>query len=758
MIIKNLGNLLQELKPLLRQYLEDYGTQFSKTHFQCPNRSQHNAEDSKEACNFYPDDEHFKCFVCNSSGDIFNATHLLEGRPISGKGFITDNVLYLADKYNITYETEEESEEEKVYNNTQQLLETIIKSTHQYLIEKKPKELMLYLKDRQWGKIVKSHKLGYLPKSDKVEKQFNLLLERYNEKIQYNGNKYINLSYKGLSGRLLYPLMNAYGLVVGISSRRLDDSNKKISKYLHSVIKRPNVPVNVLYNLNNARHSSKIYLVEGASSVFTLQAHGIENVVAIMGSNFVDKHYEWLLKNSIKELVLCFDGDDAGIKALHNAINIIQHKSGIKIGIKELPNNLDPDDYIKKHTPKEFIELEETPLFMYQLKSYLEFEDDKSRESLFALLVAESDALKQEKLLNIFVSKTKMLKTNILKELEKYENKNKLTQGISTAEYLEEGIILEKEVDIFDELRWKTNELIGLKTNHLMFDEQMDGLQVGLHMVGGRWNIGKSVFCLDLALKLIQDENNYVLYFSIDDPTIFKTIPRIIANLSGVNINLLVKPKHGINENETIGLDQKKEMIDKSAKALILLKSYSNRFSLKDAKYGQDLFYILKKIRLCKQRALDQGNKNLIVFIDFLHMIKTKGQQETEKLIEISKELKRAASIYECPIVTTVMGTKSGMESKNLKDDSIKGAVELQYMADAIYLLESDFYDDKGKMYFYDDDGESRPIISLNVSKNKLLSGFKGKIFYRFYGELMRYEECDEEEQLKFRKTRGINI
>ena len=497
MRVKNLGNLLQELKPLLKQYLEDYGTKFSRTHFQCPNRVEHNNEDDKESCNFYPDENHWKCFSCNISGDIFNAINLLEGRPVSGSGFITDNVLYLADKYSIKYELEEESEEEKVYHNTQKLLEIIIESTHKYLKEKKPKEVMLYLKDRKWGKVINSHKLGYLPKSDKVEKQFNLLLERYQDKIKFKENKYINISYKSLAGRLIYPLMNAYGLVVGVSSRRLDNSNKKIAKYLHSVIKKPNKPVNVLYNLNNARHNSKVYLVEGASSIFTLQANGIDNAVAIMGSNFVEKHYEWLLKNSIKELVLCFDGDDAGLTALNNAINIIQNKSGIKIYVKKLEDNLDPDDYIKKHGINQFKELEEIPLFNYQLSNYIENENDKSRESLFALLVAESDVVKREKLLNLFVEETKLLKTSILKELEKYENKNKLTQGISTAEYLEEGILLEKEVDIFDELRWKTDELIGLKTGHIIFDEKMDGLQIGLHMVGGRWNVGKSVFCLD---------------------------------------------------------------------------------------------------------------------------------------------------------------------------------------------------------------------------------------------------------------------
>ena len=60
MKIKNLGNLLNKLKPFLREYLEDSNTEFTDTHFQCPNRKEHSNNDETVACNFYPDEEHFK--------------------------------------------------------------------------------------------------------------------------------------------------------------------------------------------------------------------------------------------------------------------------------------------------------------------------------------------------------------------------------------------------------------------------------------------------------------------------------------------------------------------------------------------------------------------------------------------------------------------------------------------------------------------------------------------------------------------------
>jgi len=746
MKIKNLGNLLGDLKPLLRTYLEDNGTKFTKTHFQCPNRKDHSNEDEQVACNFYPDEEHFKCFVCLESGDIFNACNLLEGRPTAGKGFITDNVLYLANKYNVKYELAEETVEEKKFNLAQKFLIKLVEEANQYLKTKKPKIAIDYIKKRKWEKVIDKHKLGYLPDNPKLKAFYN----KFNQKTDILKSGVLNLEYNSLTNRLIYPIYNAYGLIVSISSRRLVNKDT-IQKYHHHPIKVYKKPINLLYNLDKARKFSKIYIVEGASSVFTTTANKLESVISILGSNFSEKHYEWILKNGIKEMVFCFDGDEAGKNALNKAIILIQNKCEIKTFVKLLPKDKDPDDFIQEKGIKEFIKLKETSTFKYQLNKYIKTENVDSKNSLFEMLLSQSDSLVRERMLTLVVNETKLLKTTILEDLKKYEKKNQLLQGISIVDYLAEGEILAKEVDKFDEFRWKTNELIGLKTGFHFFDENMDGLQIGLHEVGGKWNVGKSSFILNLALNLLENENNYVLYFSIDDPSIFKTIPRAVSSSSKIDVNKVLKPRFGIERNETLTEEEKTSFTLAIEKAIKKIRGYSERFSLKDAKYGQDLNFILNNIKLCKQRALDLGNKNLIVFIDFLHMVKVSSREETEKLIKIVESLKIASTIYEAPIVTTVMSTKSGAQQKHFQDDSIKGAVELQYAADSICLLETDFYDDRGQMYFYDDEGLARPIISVNVTKNKL-SGFKGKIFFRFFSEQLRFVECDDDEQLKYKK------
>jgi len=103
--INDLEGLLRKIKPFLRRYLEERNVNIdSKGLFSCINPTH---EDKHPSCRFVrnSNEEIFLCFGCGAKGSILHATYLLEGKPISGQGFITDNVLYLAEKYGIPYNT-----------------------------------------------------------------------------------------------------------------------------------------------------------------------------------------------------------------------------------------------------------------------------------------------------------------------------------------------------------------------------------------------------------------------------------------------------------------------------------------------------------------------------------------------------------------------------------------------------------------------------------------------------------------------------
>ena len=94
MQVKNIDELKAQIRPFLKQYLVSRKIEFSGSHFQCPNYKSHKNNDQKPAASFFPDDSHFNCFVCGSSGDIFSAAFYLENKPLKGTEFITENILY----------------------------------------------------------------------------------------------------------------------------------------------------------------------------------------------------------------------------------------------------------------------------------------------------------------------------------------------------------------------------------------------------------------------------------------------------------------------------------------------------------------------------------------------------------------------------------------------------------------------------------------------------------------------------------------
>jgi len=173
MKIKNVGDVIEQLKPLLEKYLKDSNIKFRDPLFQCPNYKEHNNEDSTPSCGFLPETnkEKFHCFTCGCVGDIFQAVALIEGKNIQGLGFYK-TVQYLADKYGIKYEFEEPTEEEKQFDLVQTFLTKITESAHKYLVTEKPKGVMDYLKKRNWIKGINLFEFGYLPKGEKTKQFF----------------------------------------------------------------------------------------------------------------------------------------------------------------------------------------------------------------------------------------------------------------------------------------------------------------------------------------------------------------------------------------------------------------------------------------------------------------------------------------------------------------------------------------------------------------------------------------------------------
>lgn len=158
-------------------------------------------------------------------------------------------------------------------------------------------------------------------------------------------------------GRIMFPLHDDNGNVVGFSGRTLSTS-KDEAKYLNS----PETPIfeksRLLYNFHNARlnvrKTGKVILFEGFMDTIAAERAGIMNSVAVMGTSLSDTHIT-KLKRIANQVIICCDGDNAGWEAAKRFANLTAQK-GLDAQIALLPSKLDPDEYISTHGAESFVD------------------------------------------------------------------------------------------------------------------------------------------------------------------------------------------------------------------------------------------------------------------------------------------------------------------------------------------------------------------------------------------------------------------
>lgn len=178
------------------------------------------------------------------------------------------------------------------------------------------------------------------------------------------------------AGRLIFPLKDSDGQVVGFSARRIKDDGT--SKYMNSPETRIFHKSEVLYNYNvakeTARHDGYIYVLEGFMDVIALAKAGIHSAVAVMGTNLSDEHVKMLRKLQA-EVRLCLDGDAAGQTGMMKIIQKLS-KAGIPFRIVMNPGDLrDPDDIYQDDGGEKLIEMMNHLVdpFDFQMNYYLNF-------------------------------------------------------------------------------------------------------------------------------------------------------------------------------------------------------------------------------------------------------------------------------------------------------------------------------------------------------------------------------------------------
>jgi len=184
---------------------------------------------------------------------------------------------------------------------------------------------------------------------------------------QKNGN-----IFDRFRGRLMFPIIDVRGNVIGFGGRiiKKDDNSAKYLNSPETLIfnKRKN-----LFGLNLAKKTKKDYLilVEGNIDVVALHQYGFDNAVASLGTSLTEEQAT-LLTRYTEQIVLIYDGDEAGQRATRRAIPILE-KAGIQVKVLQIRDAKDPDEFLKKFGADRFkLLLEESSNRVeYQLNAIL---------------------------------------------------------------------------------------------------------------------------------------------------------------------------------------------------------------------------------------------------------------------------------------------------------------------------------------------------------------------------------------------------
>lgn len=172
-------------------------------------------------------------------------------------------------------------------------------------------------------------------------------------------SKNIKNYYDCYAKRLVFPIINSFGNVVGFSARLLEDAN--FAKYKNtaqtSVFDKSKCvfSINQIKKLKSNNELKEVIIVEGQMDVISLYQAGVKNAVACMGTALTGLHAKEL-KKFTDRVVLCFDGDGAGQKATLRSIDTLV-KGGLDVYVVKMPDKLDPDEYIQKYGKESYLDL-----------------------------------------------------------------------------------------------------------------------------------------------------------------------------------------------------------------------------------------------------------------------------------------------------------------------------------------------------------------------------------------------------------------
>lgn len=781
---------LESLQDKLPEYLLSQKIEIAPNgKFRCINTAH---EDSTPSCNIVPGTNIFHCHGCGISGTIFHAAHLLEGMPQAGPGFLNVTVRQLCERFGVTPPelemTPEQQALSEVYHAYQEAY-MLIRFSRNKFNEAKYDKLFA---DRYWDpKVGERFGVG-------IVDSFNrFIADMRNRGITDQVLKRAGLMHPGIfnENALIFTICDERGTPVGFSSRDMlfgTDPQKHPAKYINT---SDDCPIykkrEILYGMHLARRTAKedgLIVVEGYADVITLHEKGIHNVVAIGGTSLTSEHVQLILRNQIPKIYLCLDNDEGGQKSVKRILDDVIANQPLQVDILQMPDGLDPDDYLRVIEPEAARGLwEDVPVmscFQWRIQHFdANTPSEEIAEKMVPLIITEPNIIRREKMIKELAQSTNIRLTAIqtevdrLTRIEDFKNSERIRSIANQAikelrknpgsakeifgsykdmiDQFESSSLIDtvgasETLDSFDNIvmGWKEREekIVGIPTGWKDFDAAINGLQEGRAVgIGGKPNHGKSALVSTMAHRVASDLNNgtVVLFHSTDDnrEAVFARLVAIDQNLP---MNFVTNPRRYLRDLDKMKAAEYQEKWKAGFQNIRNLLSMG-KLVIKDSTHGTTLAYTETMIKYYKER--NPKDRFLTIFDNFHKAQDFAEWDERIRFKKMSGLIKNLSEKYWTAMVATMEYTKlpTGQRPEN---SDLSETAQMEYDLSVILHVYNELKDlgpERTKLVTITGQGttdeERNPIVTVKVGKNKQ-AVFADNLYFYFKPSVGKYTEC----------------
>ncbi|MDN6576964.1 MAG: DNA primase [Lactiplantibacillus plantarum] len=387
----------------------------------------------------------FHCFSCGRGGNVFSFIMDLENLSfpeavvkVADFGHIDLPASYTAQSQPAAPKDQQQADLLKLYADSAKMYQHILVNTEL------GEPALKYLHERGLDdETIKTFGIGYAPANQ-------LLLDFFKEhQTDYQLLRQSGLFIENQAGdlrdrfvdRVLFPIKDASGRVIAFSGRILKKSPNE-PKYLNSPETKLFNKRSVLFNFDLARgpirQQKSVVLFEGFMDVIAAYRSGIQNGVASMGTSLTDEQI-YMLERVTDTLYVCYDSDMPGQKATDRALKLLGGNSRLNLGVIQMPDGMDPDEYLRAQGQEKFVQVFEdgkqtpTAFEMQYLKHDLNLQNTPDQltylQAVLQQLAHLSSSVEQDLYLNQLVAEFYLDKDDLKQQLRSLVGQQAVRRG-----------------------------------------------------------------------------------------------------------------------------------------------------------------------------------------------------------------------------------------------------------------------------------------------------------------------------------------